>query len=155
MSIHTIIKIFSAAAVLCATQAAFAADGTKIGARSAAVAKEVEQALVQAQWTQRLKLATLRTVWERCDVLQSPTRANGKAKVRVVKPWTCKDVSTTCSAVLTDGYVYVPAFCFYAPSKGSQQVTLKDSRLFYADGKSVSLLQKFIGKVQDFAVFRN
>ena len=145
-------KILSAAAILCAAPLALAASDTR--EQSQALAKELQKAAAEAAQVQALDISTINTTWERCEVLVSRSRGNGRPRVRVIKPWTCQDVTTNCSAVVSEDKIFAPAACYYASKKENQTLSLKSSHLVSSDGSRRSLLQSFIGKVKDFVVFR-
>lgn len=145
-------KILSAAAILCAAPLALAASDTR--EQGQALTKELQKAAAEAAQVQALDISTINTTWERCEVLVSRSRGNGRPRVRVVKPWTCKDVTTSCSAVVSKDKIFAPAACYYASKKKNQTLSLKSSHLVSSDGRRRSLLKSFIGKVKDFVVFR-
>ncbi len=145
--------VFLLAAVLSA--AAFASQNsgnTQVQQQSQAVSGALERAVSQEQKAQDLGLFTIQSTWERCEVLVSRPRGNGK-RVRVVKPWTCRDVSTTCSAVVNEDKAFASAACYYVSHKDDQQVTLKNSYLISANGKRRSLLKNLALRVKEFVVF--
>lgn len=124
----------------------------RVSQQSDEVGGALEEAALAEQKVHALGLSTLYTTWERCDVLQSRARGNGK-RVRVVKPWTCEQVTTNCAAVLNDGKAFASASCYYAAQKKDQQITLQSSRLVSAQGQSRSLTAVPVQKVKDFVVF--
>ena len=128
------------------------ADDLQVQQKSQAVSSAFEKSVFQKQQAQDLGLFTVQTTWEQCEVLVSRPRGNGK-RVRVVKPWTCRDVSTTCGAVVSENKAFASAACYYVPHKDDQQVTLKNSYLISADGNRRSLLKNLAHRVKEFVVF--
>ncbi len=154
MQNHTLMKVLFVLVACCAVPFAWAVPAPVAQEQETLLAKELQKAALQQQWTQTLHLLTLQSTWERCDVLVSRARANGKPRVRVVKPWTCRPVNTSCSAVAVGDKIFAPAACFYAAKKDDQSLSLKDSKVLSEDGVWHSLAQNFIGKAKDFVVFQ-
>ncbi len=121
-------------------------------AAETALAAAVESASVQERQAHELGLSTLYTTWERCDVWVSRSRGTGK-RVRVVKPWTCQQVTTACSAVLKEDKAFANISCYYIKQKEGQSVRLRSSRLVQANGEERSLHGVKILKLKDFVVF--
>lgn len=141
------VNIILTAALLCAASWSFAAPDAK------AVEGQVRKSAAAQQRAYAEGLSTVRATWERCDVLVSRPRCNGKARVRVKKTWTCKDVTTTCGAVVKEGKAYASAACYYVEQGKKESVSLKDALLIDSAGKNISLLKKQTAKVKEFVVF--
>ncbi len=117
-----------------------------------AVAAQSQKEALAAQKASNWGGYTLNTTWQRCEMYVSRSRGNGK-RVRVSKPWTCEDVTTSCGAVVQEGKVFASAACFYAPVKGEQKISLKQAVLSSATENKPQVLKQFLGKVKDFVVF--
>lgn len=141
------IKFVLTAVCLCSASLALAAWQEKADVFSAQAQKE----MLSAQKAQALSVYTLQTTWQRCEQYVSRPRGNGK-RVRVSKPWTCEDVTTSCGAVVSEAKAYAAASCVYAPTSERQTLTLKKSILTSADGSRI-VLKNFLGKVKDLVAF--
>lgn len=142
------IKVVLTAAFLCAGSFAGAMNtAEKADAVSAQAGKEI----LLAQKAQALDVYTLKTTWQRCELYVSRSRGNGK-RVRVPKPWTCEEVTTSCGAVVAQGRAFASASCFYVPAEKDQKVSLKKAVLVSSGNQSV-MLKRFLGKVKDLVAF--
>lgn len=128
------------------------AQASSVQEKAAAVAVQSQKEALSAQKASEWDVYTLNTTWQRCEMYVSRSRGNGK-RVRVPKPWTCEEVTTSCGAVVQEGKVFASAACFYAPAKEEQKISLKQALLTSAKGSNPQPLKQFLGKVKDLVVF--
>ncbi len=116
------------------------------------VTEKAAQARLEERLSEEMNIATLQTTWQRCDVFVSRPRGTGR-RVRVVKPWSCKEIQTSCGAVISDEKAYVSEICYQVRKKEDQILSLQRSVLMENTGKKRSLLKAFYQKVKGFVVF--
>ncbi len=108
-----------------------------------ALAKALEQQTLVARQKYQAHLPQVVTEWEKCEVVVSRRRVGPQhERVRVRKSWTCKTVTTTCAAALTEKGVAVESNCYYP--KQDKEHDIKQVGSYLVQGENLKQKLNFL-----------